>query len=97
MAALGKLRTMQDNKVAFMCPGCKELHALNLDKSKRPCWDFNDSFFYPTFTPSINVKGENVPFVCHSYVTDGKIKFLNDCTHSLKGQTVGLPDVETKY
>lgn len=30
--------------------------------------------------------------ICHSFVTDGKIKYLNDCTHHLKGQTVDLPD-----
>jgi len=30
--------------------------------------------------------------VCHSFVTDGKIKYLNDCTHHLKGQTVELLD-----
>jgi hypothetical protein len=29
---------------------------------------------------------------CHSYVTDGKIQFLDDCTHDLKGQTVDLPE-----
>jgi hypothetical protein len=28
--------------------------------------------------------------VCHSFVTDGQIKFLNDCTHALAGQTVLL-------
>lgn len=32
--------------------------------------------------------------LCHSFVTDGKIQFLNDCFHSLKGQTVDLPDWE---
>lgn len=30
--------------------------------------------------------------VCHSFVTDGKIQFLDDCTHALAGQTVDLPD-----
>jgi hypothetical protein len=30
--------------------------------------------------------------LCHSFVTDGKIQFLNDCSHALKGQTVDLPD-----
>lgn len=30
--------------------------------------------------------------LCHSFVTDGKIQFLDDCTHALKGQTVDLPD-----
>lgn len=27
---------------------------------------------------------------CHSFVTDGQIQFLGDCTHSLAGQTVPL-------
>ena len=30
--------------------------------------------------------------ICHSFVTDGKIRYLNDCTHHLKGQTVELLD-----
>lgn len=30
--------------------------------------------------------------VCHSFVTDGRIQFLTDCTHALAGQTVELPD-----
>lgn len=28
--------------------------------------------------------------VCHSFVTDGRIRFLDDCTHELRGQTVDL-------
>lgn len=32
--------------------------------------------------------------VCHSFVTDGKIQFLSDCTHELAGQTVPLPDID---
>lgn len=31
--------------------------------------------------------------VCHSFVTDGQIQFLGDCTHALAGQTVPLPDM----
>lgn len=30
--------------------------------------------------------------ICHSFVTDGRIQFLSDCTHALAGQTVDLPD-----
>ena len=30
--------------------------------------------------------------VCHSFVTDGRIQFLDDCTHALAGKTVDLPD-----
>ena len=29
---------------------------------------------------------------CHSFVRDGRIQFLGDCTHALAGQTVDLPD-----
>lgn len=29
---------------------------------------------------------------CHSFVTDGRIQFLGDCTHELAGQTVDLPE-----
>lgn len=34
--------------------------------------------------------------VCHSFVTDGRIQFLGDCTHHLAGQTVDLPPFEVK-
>lgn len=30
--------------------------------------------------------------ICHSFVTDGRIQFLDDCTHPLAGQTVDLPE-----
>jgi len=29
--------------------------------------------------------------ICHSFVTDGQIQFLGDCTHKLAGRTVPLP------
>lgn len=28
---------------------------------------------------------------CHSFVRDGKIEFLSDCSHALAGKTVDLP------
>ena len=31
---------------------------------------------------------------CHSFITDGRIQFLGDCTHALAGQTVDLPEIE---
>lgn len=31
--------------------------------------------------------------ICHSFVTDGQIQFLTDCTHKLAGQTVSLPEL----
>lgn len=34
--------------------------------------------------------------VCHSFVTDGRIQFLADCTHALAGKTVDLPEWGTQ-
>ncbi|MDZ7894162.1 MAG: DUF6527 family protein [Sphingobium sp.] len=36
-------------------------------------------------------KGSKACGVCHSFVTDGQIQFLADCTHELAGQTVPIP------
>lgn len=41
------------------------------------------------------MRGEKItpkPLVCHSFVTDGKIEYLGDCTHALAGKTVPLED-----
>lgn len=59
-------------------------------------WGWNGSGDAPTFTPSIFVnppqaRSPHSPS-CHSFVTDGRIQFLGDCTHELAGQTVDLPD-----
>jgi hypothetical protein len=73
----------------FLCPGCKTYHPFDL-----PRWTWNGSFDAPTFRPSLMVNASNPSSRCHSFVTDGKIQFLNDCWHGLAGQTVDLPDWE---
>lgn len=75
----------------FNCPGCKEIHVPN------QTWGFNGDLDKPTFTPSILVTHPGKPSPrCHSFVTDGKIQFLNDCTHELAGKTVELPEWEER-
>jgi len=32
--------------------------------------------------------------VCHTWITDGKVQFLSDCTHDLVNQTVDLFDLK---
>ena len=101
MGALGsKLRSLDHNMVAFLCPGCKTRHAISTDR-----WTFNGDGDNPTFSPSVLVKTGravdpnfqrepgDLPEVCHSFVRDGQIQFLGDCTHALAGQTVPLPDI----
>ncbi len=38
--------------------------------------------------------GHSMCSICHSFVENGNIRFLNDCTHALAGQTVPLPDLK---
>ena len=50
----------------------------------------------PTFEGSVLVwwdEGpERIAKRCHSFVKDGMIQFLGDCTHELANKTVELPD-----
>lgn len=69
---------------AIFCPACKCAHVLDNR------WTFNGNMEKPTFRDSIAIN--TVGYVCHSYVTDGMIQFLADCTHDLKGQTVPLQE-----
>lgn len=96
------MKQLSDRLVEFQgeptiwCPGCQELHSFYVNKplSSGALWDWNNDVMLPTFKPSMLIKGTGTDRICHSYVTDGEIKFLNDCTHALAGKTVplSLPD-----
>lgn len=79
-----------NNHHVFYCPGCKGHHAIS------NIWQYNNDPDKPTISPSILVNGTIKPYPgmirCHSFVTDGKIQYLSDCTHDMAGQTVDLPD-----
>lgn len=89
----------------FHCPGCNFAHGIrtatwpmpeNLtDKQKEwfaNKWLWDGNFNSPSVSPSLNVKGAEDKTVCHSFIENGKIRFLTDSVHSLAGQTVELPD-----
>lgn len=62
-----------------------------------PCWTWNGSVDNPTLKPSLLTKcsdADGNDVVCHSYVTDGKVRFLGDCTHEFAGQTLDMLDAE---
>ena len=90
--------SFEDDIVEFRCPGCGLMHMLNTDPEIRPCWSFNGNLDRPTIAPSINAcrefRANRETQRCHSFVTDGRIQFLGDCTHALAGQTVELPEVD---
>jgi len=87
--------------VSFVCPGCAEHHYLPVTGQRK--WGFNGDLVKPTLTPSILCRYhafnettdayDKLESVCHSFVTDGQIQFLGDCSHALKGQTVPLPEL----
>ncbi len=78
--------------VYIECPGCGHLHSLHVTGRNDfgAQWEWNNNLEAPTFSPSLLVKWSNK--VCHSFIKDGKIQFLNDSTHELSGQTVDLPE-----
>lgn len=84
---------------AFYCEGCGNHHLVFTKKPNQvgAKWEFNGNKDKPTFTPSILIRIEYLdphrrPFICHSFVKDGNIQYLNDCTHKLAGKTVPLSD-----
>lgn len=82
------------------CPGCKREHCFAPKNSPDVSgWSWNGSMEKPTFAPSMLVTCGPFPEhssrpghtdICHSFVREGHIEFLGDCTHELKGQTVEL-------
>lgn len=51
--------------------------------------------WYSSGCPPLNGrKFDSAPTVCHSFIIDGQIEFLNDCTHDLGGKKVELPDID---
>ena len=78
------------------CPGCGYGHAFSVDVAdvNGNKWEWNNDIENPTFSPSMLVFGGNPECRCHSFVRDGKIEFLGDCFHNLKGQTIELPEIE---
>jgi hypothetical protein len=79
----------------FRCPGCAqalvpggETHLIDTT------WDITGTDDCPTVSPSVLVRfadGQR----CHSFIRQGRIQYLSDCTHPLAGQTVDLPDWPT--
>ena len=91
--------------VAFWCPGCDRTHTIDSHvwtwngDLERPTFDPSvlvhphQTLIDATLEGDALVAPENVTTTprCHSFVRDGRIQFLGDCTHALAGQTVDLP------
>jgi len=103
-----KLNQANDGMLIFYCQGCGECHGVNDRWTFNG--SFENPTFSPSILVrgtqrltdeeyDLIMSGTQIepkPLVCHSFVTDGKIQYLNDCTHKLAGQTVDLL-VEDKW
>ena len=83
--------------VMFRCPGCRSSHVVYI-KNGPITWCFNNDYKKPTITPSVLNKytrmdsftKKDIKKVCHLFIKDGRIQYLNDCTHDHAGKTVDM-------
>ena len=101
-----KIRKLSNNELQFYCEGCNSTHTFNNTWNFNN--DFENPTINPSIlvrgTQPITDEefdllkaGKHVeprPLVCHSFIREGKIQYLNDCTHNLNGQTVELPEIK---
>lgn len=104
-----KYLNTEEKHVAFMCIGCGQEHAVptkgmhgwsfnqslaqpTLMPSVLVRWSTPKGYSNENPAPK-GYDGEEENHVCHSFVTDGKIQYLDDCTHQYKGQTIELPEM----
>lgn len=87
--------TEEATHIVLHCPGPIPTRMLPVGVNHG--WKWNGDTEKPTITPSIRtsyLEYGKKEVICHSYVTDGKIQFLDDCTHVFAGQTLDLLEVE---
>jgi hypothetical protein len=92
----GKFRTCkyyEKDALVFYCPGCENPHTITI--TGNGSWSFDGNYNSPTISPSILSTGqdESGKTICHSFLKNGVLQFLDDCTHALKGQSVPLPEL----
>jgi Family of unknown function (DUF6527) len=77
----------------YWCPGCDALHGIAVrphSQDNGAGWDFTGTLECPTYAPSqLSTheiwKGHGVPaehFVCHTFIRNGMVEFLGDCSHA---------------
>lgn len=80
----------RDEIFVFKCPGCKCDHHFSAS------WQFDGDCEKPTVSPSILTRFEQdlKKIVCHIFIKDGMIQYLDDCTHELAGKNVPMEPIE---
>jgi hypothetical protein len=92
--------------LTYWCQGCESLHQIWYEGGvPGRNWGWDGNVDAPTFTPSVLVTYPANPDAdedfkewrterrCHTFITNGQVQFLGDCTQALAGQTLPLPDL----
>lgn len=90
--------------LTYWCQGCEAYHQIWVEGGDiNRNWGWNGDVDRPTFTPSVLVTYPANPDAdeefkewrterrCHTFITDGQVQFLGDCTHAMAGKTLPLP------
>lgn len=79
-----KCELLSNNQLIYYCEGCKHLHSVDADR-----WSWNKNEENPTLKPSVLHSFPNGDR-CHYFMMNGKMRFLNDCTHECLGKVVQM-------
>lgn len=88
-------------EIWYWCPGCDSHHVLSqrgypLPEHAQGSWELRGDQIAPTLTPSVmstSSPQRGALYVCHHWVKGGKIEYLPDSTHALKGQTIDMSPI----
>lgn len=78
----------------YWCDGCGFEHVFAL-QAEGGHHQFNGDLDNPTVVPSL-VEDFTPGRMCHSFIRNGNIQYLTDCSHHLAGKTIELPDIDTR-
>ena len=73
-----------------LCSNCANAKCLFHGEDRRNGWAWNNRDDFPTITPSVYMSVGD--WKCHCFVKEGRIEYLADSTHDLRGKSVEIPD-----
>lgn len=101
-----KVHRLEGGLLAFWCPACDEEHHIQIEGDAAWSWDGNEASptfspsvlvkgkRWPTDEEHKRImNGETIELdqtSCHSFVRNGQIEYLSDCTHDLAGKIVPM-------
>lgn len=95
---LSDILAIKNKEPAIWCEACGHFHIfyVNSFSPGGKLWIWNEKPESPSFMPSFYKKLGNSN-ICHFFVKNGQIEYLNDSTHHLKGKIRDLSPLPHWY